>query len=395
MARQRNVYPTSEVPHLWAHQTQVSARNPQGNLFFEGRTIYSYRTSWPLATIYEKHKGAMRRSSVSGRGPLLDSTVRAAMSDAGVLVLTNCDRYGNTTAKHQGAVNRAVNHLPAIAVPNPCIGTNASECHADNLAHLLSAAANGLSKAKRVMTASNVRWRREHAEGNVADARTYCAHFGIRRKIPDFPAAEWDAALARAQAIESPDPVRDAKRFKARERRHELERQALRADFDHHCAAIAAWNVAVEKAREGLPDASAEWRATGAWPARLNVGGYPPNLYGKPGRRLRQAFSAEWPATLSAHVGRDGNTLLRVNGNQIETSQGARIPLDHAPRIWALVQACRNTGRPYTRNGHTEHAGQYAIDAVDTDGTLRAGCHSIKYAELELMARTLGYVVAP
>jgi hypothetical protein len=82
--------------------------------------------------------------------------------------------------------------------------------------------------------------------------------------------------------------------------------------------------------------------------------------------------------------------LLRVSGDQIESSLGARIPLEHAPRIWKLIQACRSTGRTYAKNGHTEHAGPYAIDSVSAEGELRAGCHTIPYAELELLARTLG-----
>ena len=59
MSRQRYVYPTEEIPHKWVHQTQDSARNPQGNLFFEGDTLYSYRTSAPIAKLYgPKRDGA-------------------------------------------------------------------------------------------------------------------------------------------------------------------------------------------------------------------------------------------------------------------------------------------------------------------------------------------------
>lgn len=44
----RQVYPTNEIAHLWAHQTQAAARNSQATLFFRGNTIFSYRLSWPL-----------------------------------------------------------------------------------------------------------------------------------------------------------------------------------------------------------------------------------------------------------------------------------------------------------------------------------------------------------
>jgi hypothetical protein len=83
--------------------------------------------------------------------------------------------------------------------------------------------------------------------------------------------------------------------------------------------------------------------------------------------------------------------LTQADGEiQIETSHGARIPASHAPRIWRLAQACIASGRPYERNGHTEHAGEYAIDRVDANGTLHAGCHVIPHSELRSMARQLG-----
>lgn len=54
--RTRNVYPTREIPHLWAHQTQQAARNQGGNFYFDGPTIYSYGSHFPIAT-HITHKG--------------------------------------------------------------------------------------------------------------------------------------------------------------------------------------------------------------------------------------------------------------------------------------------------------------------------------------------------
>src|SRR5262249_9116985 len=54
--RQRYVYPTDRIAHLWAHQTQDSARNKCGNFYFTGDTIYSYGGHFPIAR-HVKHKG--------------------------------------------------------------------------------------------------------------------------------------------------------------------------------------------------------------------------------------------------------------------------------------------------------------------------------------------------
>lgn len=47
--RVKQVYPTNEIPHLWAHKTQSNARNAQGNLYFDGDTIYSYGSHFAIA----------------------------------------------------------------------------------------------------------------------------------------------------------------------------------------------------------------------------------------------------------------------------------------------------------------------------------------------------------
>src|SRR3990167_2731099 len=85
----------------------------------------------------------------------------------------------------------------------------------------------------------------------------------------------------------------------------------------------------------------------------------------------------------------DGACLLRIEDDQIQTSQGARIPAAHAERIWNLILAVMARGEPYQHNGHSEHAGDFRIDRVEVDGTLKAGCHVILFAELQRMAKVL------
>src|SRR5690349_10787280 len=48
--RIRRVVSSGEVPHLWFHKTQNSARTGgRGNLYFENDTIYSYGSHFPIA----------------------------------------------------------------------------------------------------------------------------------------------------------------------------------------------------------------------------------------------------------------------------------------------------------------------------------------------------------
>jgi len=83
-------------------------------------------------------------------------------------------------------------------------------------------------------------------------------------------------------------------------------------------------------------------------------------------------------------------TYLRIEGDEIVTSKGARVPVAHAITGLALVRHIKRTGAEYVRNGHTVHLGHYAIDRIDPDGNLTAGCHHITFAEIERIAPQLG-----
>src|SRR5689334_478166 len=87
MKRTRKVFPTSEIPHLWAHKTQDDARNPQGNLYFKGSVIYSYRDSYPIASHVTNGK-----------------TGKAAKS----AILIRTDSYSVTTSGHISAVRSSI-----------------------------------------------------------------------------------------------------------------------------------------------------------------------------------------------------------------------------------------------------------------------------------------------
>ena len=54
--------------------------------------------------------------------------------------------------------------------------------------------------------------------------------------------------------------------------------------------------------------------------------------------------------------------MLRVVGDEVETSLGARFPIAHAIRGLAFVRAVRASGREYVSNSHAIHLGNYAID---------------------------------
>lgn len=80
-----------------------------------------------------------------------------------------------------------------------------------------------------------------------------------------------------------------------------------------------------------------------------------------------------------------------VAAGELVTSQGARVPLSHAVRVFAFVRAVRERGGPWERKaGVGPRAGHFTVDSVERDGSFRAGCHYIAWEETERLARELG-----
>lgn len=85
-------------------------------------------------------------------------------------------------------------------------------------------------------------------------------------------------------------------------------------------------------------------------------------------------------------------TLLRVNGDQIETSRHAYVPVEHAKRLWPHILKAKTEGvAPKLLNSHIGH---YSVNEITKDGDIRVGCHFIEYREIELIARQLNLVQA-
>jgi hypothetical protein len=86
----KTVFTPSELPHVFARQSQVEGKTASRNFFFQRSTIYSYGYHFPIAKFL----------------------------DDGTVLFTNRE-YSRTTAKHISAVHYALNHKEKIYVNNP------------------------------------------------------------------------------------------------------------------------------------------------------------------------------------------------------------------------------------------------------------------------------------
>jgi len=306
--RKKYVFDTGEIPHLWAHCTQDEARNRQGNLYFNGDTIYSYGSHFPIA--------------------------RQVVSEAGErAVLFTTATYSVTTSSHCSAVRSAIpSSIPVFHVPNVCLGRYSgreltTDDHAGNLADYTERIEKHVITSARARSSYAEEWNHEHAVRLRGEAFAYCAFFGLPDpKISEVPELDSEALTAIRK--------REAKRAaeKAEQTRRENEREAIR-----HSENMAKWRAG-------------EYH-----------GGFP---YGFP-------------------------TMLRIIGDEVQTSRGARFPVSHAKRALAFVRKGRESRQAYVRNGHTIHLGPYCIDRIEADGAVKAGCHVVSWDEIERIAPSL------
>lgn len=86
---------------------------------------------------------------------------------------------------------------------------------------------------------------------------------------------------------------------------------------------------------------------------------------------------------------RNNPAALRLNGDIVETSHGANIPVSDALRLWPIIQRCRAGNKEYTPG---MPLGNYRLNQIKSDGSIVVGCHNIDYSEIALMSIALGVV---
>jgi hypothetical protein len=88
-------YNNSELAHIYATQSQESAQNMNGSLYFDGATIFSYGYHFPIAKMVTNERGTER-------------------------IIYTTSTYSNTTAKHKSIVQQATSHFQNLYCFNPC-----------------------------------------------------------------------------------------------------------------------------------------------------------------------------------------------------------------------------------------------------------------------------------
>lgn len=250
--------------------------------------------------------------------------------ELGAILITS-NFYSSSTSKQLAYLRRAIDLTKfSLVVCVPELGPFKDETlHADNVAYLVSRMAEATAKAKKA-NRHKLTWL-HHIETTRMAALEYCRTFRLAKLALTIPALPEDYNDQCVKAVETGRIL--------------AERECKKREADR------AAKVALEVER------LAEWR--------MRKGGY-------------RYFTT---------------TALRISadGEQIETTRGARIPVKAAIRLWPFLERAHRTGVAITSEGSEAFHLGYPFYGFGND-VLHVGCHYIPYSEIELMAHELGLV---
>ncbi len=273
----KHVFETSEVAHIWAHQSQNDGRNACNNLYFNGKTIYSYGRHFPIATI------------------------------DGTNVLFTLATYSVTTAKHISEVRQAVTHMNVIYcydVPTDLRYVTGN--HENNFNYWKReikkmVAEIGNTKNRDITGRINVIAR------NVEQLNAYCEYFKIKVK---------DTELKKLLLLtSSPEFVIKAREAKAKENAANEKKMKLAAKaFD---ISIDLWRNFDEKGIQDLPVKTKEL----ANYYQNNVSGYTRLRFNTSQNRVETSKGVQIPAEVAKRA------YIQLNGCMVSTCNGLAIPV--------------------------------------------------------------------
>lgn len=320
-----------QVAHRWA-QDDANAREIRGfNMFYERGGSYG---------AYFAPGSDVNRIFSHGRHYVAAAFVTTKKGER--VVLINADTYSMTTGRHLSYIRRAIPdryRTFTVPHPDPAFKRGGSEnFHADNIAYHVAQAVEFYAKGQRARIYKQ--WNFDRAEAHLREAADYAATFGVKWKRP--------ASLADAAAkLEADAKARAKAERKAREEREQRERERMAA-------------LRVEQA-----PLFAEWLAGNGW-------------------RVPSAYNADENGNAYVRRYREGER------DELQTSQGASVPWEHALKAFRFIKLCRERGEAFHTNGRTVRVGHYRVDSIDAQGNMRAGCHSFAWEHMAALAEREG-----
>lgn len=322
--RIKTVFSSDEIPHLWAHNLTPN------------RIARNAQGNYHFAgeLLYSYREEIARR-------------IRNPKDSANPVFLIREFSYSVTTSRHQSGANSAVfgtnvfRHVASIGASRFGTGITADKLdHKANLAHYAKLITEAGIKFTRCRAATK-EWRMREVQGLVNLANRYAEYFKLKTRF-EVPNAESIAAtIAKAKADlakRTREQVESARKATERAEQVRQERNA---------------RVLTE-----LP----KWLAGEPTDARFDI------------HAIREATGRQ-------------TDYMRVEGTEVVTQRGARVPLHHVKRVLPFILKTLRSGVEWTR-GETSaelRVSEFRIEYIGNGG-VSIGCHRFDTAEIERIA---------
>jgi hypothetical protein len=450
--RCKKIFSNAMLAHVWAQNVQSFGQSGNGNFYFEGRTLYSYGSHFVVAHLIGSDSVLMSNCTHSISTSGHQQEAGSAASHKTIIYVNDCtellktgvlgdkdDSYAGqarTAAKWRLYKQKTVkeyllkNHVDtesaaallfSVGVRAPAIvaqkietrrAANALKARnklaakekAKNLKHATKYAGQSIAQM-RITWANESNWwqdqsiKRLHHAHKAAKAahRTgqtpkLWARLKVLRKLKKLRDArpEWVSRVnARRKAIRS---YRESmcileKRALTIDESNRLVQAATRLhgitrneDLNHRMNLVILWGAISHKTAQRkerreraamVRKARVEWLAGGYVNANLDI--TPEN-----GSPLLRAVDVK--------TDKQGQII----GGELQTSMGVSVPLVTAVKVFRFVKLVRERGKPWQRNGARIRVGQFELNAISSNGDFIAGCHKIRWQEIQEIALKLG-----
>lgn len=391
----KTVYANQELFHIYASGTQSFGRSHNGNVYFEENTLYSYGRHFPLSICYQ------------GK------------------YLLNSETYSVTTSKHQSQLFYALRHRETLAMP--ALGVVAaiidlkkrgdksqliSECTAycKSIAREIEEAQGKRDRARKDWSKNS--WQ-NHIDHLQRVAEFIWHDIAGRKSDPIAGALRQNRKETKARLLENiardkaqaANAMQAARQFALRAiKRFKRAKQSETNDLEY------CWHLLFNSAQDDMITMSRKFTSINAGNREMVTKAMQRDLkaieeanqrasdkYLLPlferGRREYEALrnisdqeKIERFHKRELHHISTLQTVCRVNGDVVETSRGARVPLDDALILFNAARVCRTHGKA-TGAANGQRLGAYVLDWIDTQGNAKIGCHHLTWAAIEDCAR--------
>jgi hypothetical protein len=268
--------------------------------------------------------------------------------DISVVLLNIAARNrSNSTSKHFGLAQVATKHLVhSYVVPwiEPDFGDSRIR-HKENIDYLVSQYRAGVNRYERAIKSDEWnQYGRNFLLRSRGDVSGYCLIFDLEEPAIDY-GADWARINARFErlALAANDPKKVAARAKREKKRLDAKTEQERLLRLSQLEALTEW---MKGAHVRLP-----------W----------------------EGFKTP-----------SGGAYLRVKGDTLETSLGARVPLSEAVELFKTTDKLLSSMRIVSTFEINKRVGSFTVNCVYPNGDIKAGCHLIERAESVRIARELG-----